>query len=138
MKSKKVNKVTEQYEYTEENFKDAINARESNISNIEQSNDHFLKQIEDIQHVIDENELKISLGVDIVQPKFKYETTDEWREYMIKMITEAIEKNKQNIADIKSKIEDNNKALVEEKARLKLIKEGIPAWEDETFNKNRK
>ena len=134
----KVNKVTEKYEYTEEHFKDAINARESNISNIEQSNDHFLKQIEDIQHVIDENELKIILGVDIVQPKFKYESTDEWREYMVKMITEAIDKNKQNIADIKSKIEDNNKALVEEKARLKLIKEGIPAWEDETFNKNRK
>lgn len=74
-----------------------------------------------------EVEAKIRKGKNMpIEPKFEYELLPEWREYL-ETITEYF--NEQKIIEKKSKVYALKQSVKLESARVRLISEGVPAWE---------
>ena len=70
-----------------------------------------------------------------LEPKFAYEEIAAWKQY-IERVTEYA--HSQKIVEKKDKVTRLTEGLICEKARLKLIREGVPAWEhnyDNTYLK---
>lgn len=119
-----------------EAFARAAHAREENIKRIEQSITEFEKEITSHEKAIYETELKKKLGFKPITPYYEYENTAEWQEYMISVLDESINLRKEKIEESKSLLEGSRKALNQEIARLNLIRQGVPAWEDSVFIKH--
>lgn len=66
-----------------------------------------------------------------LEPKFAYEETAAWKQY-IERVTEYA--HAQKTAEKADKVARLKEGLICEQARLKLIREGVPAWEHDYNN----
>jgi len=68
-----------------------------------------------------------------LEPKFAYEQSYEWKQYIERVTDYA---HSQKVAEKEDKVRRLHEGFVCESARLKLIQDGVPAWEP-TFDNER-
>jgi hypothetical protein len=86
------------------------------------------KKKADLDFFKEEVSLRKGLNYEL-QPKFAYETSAAWKKY-IEKVTEFAHNEK--IKNSEAKIKELEEGYKEESARVKLISEGVPAWQGYT------
>jgi len=129
---KKVYKPTE---ISKEMFKSAQGARESTIEQLTNNVEQLKEKIYELNKGVEESRIKLDQGLKVINPYYQYETTESWEQYLREAVIESIVKRKRAIEQLQTILDKDELALKNESLRLKLIKEGVPAWQDETFNK---
>lgn len=135
----KKKKVTENHKnISNEQFEAAKGARERNIMSME---DWLLeKEHESFRMGLQLKELQIKLkyGLAFVNPTHVYDNEAEYQEHLRLIVQTRADEIQKEIERADEGIEKTREALVDERTRLKLINDGIPAWFDEVFEKHNK
>lgn len=122
---------------SKEQFESARIAREKNIENMKSWLIDKKLELESYELRLRELQLKLKHGLEAVNPVYKYELSDDWTQYMRDRVELLIKETQLQVDTGREAISQTESGLEDEELRLKLIKEGIPAWHDNEFERHR-
>jgi hypothetical protein len=86
-------------------------------------------QREELKMIEKEYAIKIKYGSHKIDPEYAYEKTAEWKEYVQEITESSLQRHQKTRSE---KITFLENAVKEESARLRLMEDGVPAWDWKT------
>lgn len=112
----------QEMKYSNDMFKVNIERFAENLEQLERESNKLFKQLTSLK-----KELPLKIGkFNKIKPDYEFEDTKEWKKYVNDLSEQIV---KEQIDELTKALEKSKNAIVVEKTRLNLMKQGIPAWE---------
>jgi len=124
-------------DFSKREFESNAEIRRQNVNNIEVHIKDLSIKLESIRFKVKETEFIVKQGIEgqrQFDPKFKYETQEDYLLIQLERQQYVLRELKEQEEKILEMIEKDKQSLNNEKTRLRLIEQGLPAWLDDVYN----